>query len=234
MRTIRLGVAAGLLAMCLPVTLAAQQLPPIQNQTGQTLELTPQIAPQTPRQQGQDENTRVIPVIPPNSQVLTLPQASTDFIGKWGGHLQLTHHYGQLRPPDDTIASLLFGSQQGQVVLATYVYGDANSQILKTSADSDGPREVTLTVKGQQVDVDPPVRHVEKLTLTLDGNDRIDARKVVDLYTFDSQYPLAEAIYEGTLRPLTVREDRMLAEEVARHGEVPRAHIQEGNPPPDE
>jgi hypothetical protein len=229
------ALAAAELAPIVPPA-RAQQQGAIRSQSGQTLELAPNLAGQQPRAQApraNDDNTRVIPVIPPNSQVMVLPQASTDFIGKWGGHIALTHHYGSIEPPADNIVSLLFGSRDGHVVLATTVFGGENAQILDTHADSDGPRAVTVNLTGLEISTRPPLRHVEKLSLELKGNNEIECRKLVDIYITGIRDPVMEAEYEGTLHPLTRREDRILTEEVLRMGVVPRGRIEEGNPPRD-
>jgi len=218
-----------------PARAQSSSIPAIRSQGGQTLELKPSMPSSQnpmPQQGGTDDNTRVIPVIPPNAQVLTLPQASTDFIGKWGGHLDLTRKYGRGNPPARTGVSLVFGEQDGGVVLATTVFGSASAQILETKASTDGPRTVKLLVKGLELGDDPPLRHVEKITLEMINKDQVQCHKSVDLYVSGFTDPLMEAEYEGTLRPLTRREDRMLTEEAIRSGQVPRAEINQGNPPP--
>lgn len=230
------AAAAVAAAIAAPRALAqSSAVPDIGSQGGQTLELRPSIpSPQNsiPQQGEGDDNTRVIPVIPPNAQVLTLPQASTDFIGKWGGHLELTRKYGRGNPPEQTGVSLIFGEQNGGVVLATTVFGSASSQVLSTKAVTDGPRTVKLSVEGLELAGDPPVRHIEKVTLEMINKDQVECRKTVDLYVSGFTDPVMEAEYKGTLRPLTRREDRMLTEEAIRSGEVPRAQINQGNPPP--
>ncbi|HVA79870.1 MAG TPA: hypothetical protein VNF29_02995 [Candidatus Binataceae bacterium] len=210
-------------------------MPQIQRQGGdQTLELKPAMpSPQNSiPPQSNDDNTRVIPVIPPNSQVLTLPQASTDFIGKWGGHLELTRNYGRGHPPAETGVSIVFGERDGGVVMATTVFGSATSQVISTKASTDGPRTVKLEVKGLELGDNPPLRHIEKVTLEMVNRDLVKCRKSVDLYVSGFTDPVMEAHYEGTLHPMTRREDRMLTEEAIRSGEVPRARIDQGNPPP--
>jgi len=218
-----------------PAHAQSSSVPNIRSQGGgQTLELQPSMPSSQnsiPRQGG-DDNTRVIPVIPPNAQVLTLPQASTDFIGKWGGHLELTRHYGHGEPPPQTGVSLVFGEQNGGVVLATTVFGNAQAQILSTKAVTDGPRTVKLEVKGLELGDDPPLRHIEKITLEMIDKDQVECHKLVDLYVSGFHDPAMEAEYTGTLHPLTKREDRMLTEEAIRSGQVPRAQINQGNPSP--
>src|SRR5262249_52297217 len=71
--------------------------------------------PQPPK----SDSTKVIPVIPPNQEVLVLPQASRDFLGFWGGQLTLLNKYGDTDPPEHQMVSFTFGERQGQVVLAT-------------------------------------------------------------------------------------------------------------------
>ncbi|HUY28378.1 MAG TPA: hypothetical protein VMV27_13245 [Candidatus Binataceae bacterium] len=231
----RAAVAAFAVAIAAPCASAqSNAMPQLQHQGGdQTLELQPAMpSPQNsipPR--SNDDNTRVIPVIPPNSQVLTLPQASTDFIGKWGGHLELTRNYGRGHPPAQTGVSLVFGERDGGVVMATTVFGSATSQVISTQASTDGPRTVKLVVKGLELGGTTPVRHIEKVTLEMVNRDLVKCRKSVDLYVSGFTDPIMEAHYEGTLHPMTRREDRMLTEEAIRSGEVPRARIDQGNPP---
>jgi hypothetical protein len=217
-----------------PAHAQASAVPEIRSQGGgQTLELKPpEPAAQLPMPQpgANDDNTRVIPVIPPDAQVLTLPQASTDFIGKWGGHLELTRHYGRVAAPQQTGVSLIFGEQNGGVVLATTVFGSATSQVISTKAVTDGPRTVKLSVEGLELGGQTPLRHIEKVTLDMINKNQVSCRKTVDIYVSGFTDPLMEAKYKGTLRPLTRREDRMLTEEAIRSGEVPRAQINQGNP----
>ncbi len=204
---------------------APQLSPPIQGSQSQR--------PFEPRPN--DENTRIIPVIPPSAQVLVLPRVSTDFIGKWGGHLQLAYKTGVGRMPQSTIVSLIFGKRAGQVVLATTVFGSASAQILETKADSEGPRAVKIVLKGVDLSTQPAMQHVEKLHLDLESNNLVHCRKTVTLYV-PGPGQIMEAEYDGDLRALTPREDRALSEEVLRqaqeHGYIPRARIEEGNPPP--
>ncbi|HYB89792.1 MAG TPA: hypothetical protein VEC38_01975 [Candidatus Binataceae bacterium] len=238
-RTRAIVVVAGMAAFSISVhsALHAQDAPAIRSQGGQTLEVAPVApiapAPQNPAPGASDDNTRVIPTIPPEDQVLVLPQASSDFLGKWGGHLTLTTHYGEGQPPADAIVSLMFGQREGHVVLATTVLGNADSQILDYHADTDGPRAVKLELSGLDISTRPPLRHVEKLTLALSDDNQIRCHKLVDIYLAGMSDPLLEAEYDGTLHTLTRREDRMLSEEVLRRGAVPRLRIEEGNPPPD-
>jgi len=178
------------------------------------------------------DSTRVIPVIPPNQEVLVLPQASRDFLGFWGGQLTLVNKYGDSDPPDHQMVSFTFGEREGQVVLATTVYGNANAQVLKTTAEAEGPSKVVLTLAGLDLSTQPPLRHIEKLTISLVGNDQVKCKKQMDLYVAGVPGPAAEALYEGVLGPMTRREDRMISEEIIRNGEVPRATINEGNAPP--
>ena len=178
------------------------------------------------------DSTKVIPVIPPNQEVLVLPQASRDFLGFWGGQLTLLNRYGDTDPPEHQMVSFTFGEREGQVVLATTVYGNANAQVLKTSAEAEGPTKVVLTLEGLDLSTQPPLRHIEKLTISLVGTDQVKCKKQMDLYMPGVSGPAAEALYEGMLGPMTRREGRMICEEIIRNGEVPRATINEGNPPP--
>jgi hypothetical protein len=212
-----------------------QAVPNVGSQGGKMSQVLPGVGDQQiNRQSTSEDNTRVIPTISPQQDVLVIPSASPDFIGKWGGHLDLARKvdHVNVRPPSDTIVSLLFGQRGGQIVMATTIYGSAQSQVLETKAASDGPRAVTITLKGLDLSHDPAIRHIEKLSLKLGRNDEMKCSKLVDLYVSGYEGPIMEAEYEGTLRPLTAREDRLLSEEVLRLGEVPRGQIQEGNPPP--
>jgi len=178
------------------------------------------------------DSTRVIPVIPPNQEVLVLPQASRDFLGSWGGGLTLVTKFGPSDPPEHPEMSFEFGDRGGQVVLATTVFGSPNTQVLKTTADSDGPDKVKLEVAAIDLSSDPPIRHIEKLTFELAGTNRVRVTRRVDFYVPGYSGPAAEAVYEGTLAPMSVRESQMLTDELIRRtGDVPRATINEGNAP---
>lgn len=183
--------------------------------------------PQPPK----SASTKVIPVIPPNQEVLVLPQASRDFLGFWGGQLTLLNKYGETDPPEHQMVSFTFGEREGQVVLATTVYGNANAQVLQTTAEAEGPSKVVLTLAGLDLSTHPPLRHIEKLTISLVGNEQVKCKKQMDLYVPGVSGPVAEALYEGILGPMSRREDRMISEEIIRNGEVPRATINEGNAP---
>lgn len=209
-------------------------IPSIRSQSGgQTLELQPSIpSPQTSMpQQGGDDNTRVIPVIPPNAQVLTLPEASLDFIGNWGGHLRLKRHYGRGHPPELMGTSMIFGEQNGGVVLATTVIGSPDMQVLETKAETDGPRAVSLKVEGVDIGSQPPLRNIGKVYLELISKNEVKCTQTEDIYVSGFPDPIMETEFSGTLHPLTRREERLLGEEAAQSG-VPRAQIREGNPPP--
>lgn|GEM_PF-3354929 len=180
----------------------------------------------------QSDNTKIIPVIPPQQDVLVLPQASRDFLGHWGGQLTLVNKFGAVDVPETALMSFTFGERNGQVVLATTVFGSPDSQVLKTSAEAEGPSEVKLEVKGLDLSQQPPIRHVEKVTIALAGSNQVRCTKQVDLYVPGVSGPAAEAVYEGTLTPMTRQERRMISEELMRSGDVPRATINEGNLPP--
>jgi hypothetical protein len=230
----RYAAAAGALIL-IAFPAAAQDTLTIPSERSAQQQLSPPVQGSQSQRQFQprpnDDNMRVIPVIPPSAQVLVLPRASTDFIGKWGGHLQLAYKTGVVKPPRDAIVSLMFGKREGQVVLATTVYGSASSQVLETNAESEGPRAVRIVLKGLDMSVQPAVQHTEKIHLSLESNNLLHCRKMVTLYQ-SGPGKIMEAEYDGDLRPLTAREDRLLSEEVERAGAVPRARIEEGNPPP--
>jgi hypothetical protein len=160
-----------------------------------------------------------------------LPQASRDFLGHWAGQLTLVRKYGEVDVPQNALMSFTFGERAGQVVLATTVFGSPDSQVLKTTAEAEGPSEVKLEIAGLDLVQDPPIRHVEKVTIALAGNNLVRCSKRVDLYVPGVSGPAAEAVYEGTLGPETQRERRVLGEELLRSGDVPRATINEGNAP---
>jgi len=163
------------------------------------------------------DSTRVIPVIPPNQEVLVLPQASRDFLGNWGGDLTLVTKFGPSDPPEHPVMSFMFGDRGGQVVLATTVFGNPDTQVLKTTADSDGPDKVKLEVAALDLRQDPPVRHIEKLTFELAGPNRVRVTRRVDFYVPGYSGPAAEAVTDEMIR---------------RTGNVPRATIDEGDAPP--
>lgn len=232
-----IAVALGL-AVALGSVANAQQPrpggPTIRSQQGGTLEISPSIP--TQRQQNPPQssgNVREIPVIPPNQQVLTLPQASIDFIGRWGGAILLQSSTGGSNAPREALTSFVFGKRNGKVVLATTVFGSEQSQVLSTSAVSDGPRAVRLRIAGIDYNHRPPLRHVETIRLELASGNRLKCTKTVKLYVGGYPDPAAVAHYEGLLHPLTASENRYLTEQVNRNGLVPRARIEEGNPPPD-
>ena len=177
------------------------------------------------------DSTKVIPVIPPNQEVLVLPQASRDFLGFWGGQLTLVNKFGDGEPPQHQMVSFTFGERDGQVVLATTVYGNADAQVLKTTAEAEGPNKVKLTLAGLDLSTEPPLRHIEKMVISLDGNNRVLCSKQMDLYMPGMTGPVAEATYEGLLGPMSQRDDRMITEEIIRNGEIPRATINEGGAP---
>jgi hypothetical protein len=233
----RISIVAAFAAVSIAASAAyGQNGPNFQNQGGgQTLELAPHLAPQ---QQSQpppqsDDNTRVIPVIPPSQHVLILPQASRDFIGKWGGHLQRTHKFGQADFPNDTLASLVFGEQDGRVVVATDVLGNRDTNVLQSTAQSEGPRAVTLTVQSVNIDTQPPLRQINKLSVRLTADNQLEGTQLIDFYVTGISEPIAEVEFEGNLKPLTRRDDAAMQEEILRSGRVPLWHVEQGNPPPE-
>ena len=179
-------------------------------------------------------STREIPVIPPSQQVLTLPQASRDFLGKWGGHLERTYKYGRANFPDEMVASLTFGDRDGNVVVATGILGSRDANILQTSANSDGPRSVTLTVQSVDISTQPPLRQVNKLSVRLTDDNQLQSTQRVDFYITGISEPLAEVEFEGKLKPLTRAEDEVLQDEVRSSGKELIGKIREGNPPPED
>jgi hypothetical protein len=213
----------------------AQDGPIFQRQGGgQTLEIAPHMSSQQQGSMRPSNSTREIPVIPPSQQVLTLPQASRDFLGKWGGHLERTHKYGQGNFPDALPTSMTFGERDGTVVLATGILGSRDSNILQTSAVSDGPRSVTLTVEGLDISTQPPLRQVSKLSLRLTADNELEGRQQDDVYISGMSEPLAEVEFEGKLTPLTRAQDEALSAEVRNSGKELIGKIREGNPPPED
>ena len=198
-----------------------------QNSDSGTLEIAPQVNPRQP------PNAAALPQAseePPSEPVLVIPQASREFVGRWGGHLSLARSSGRLAAPPDAIVSLLFGERGGNVFLRTTVFGGRDSNILKTGADVMGPRDVTLKVEGLEISHRPPIRHVEKLRLSLNDAGALDVVKSVSLYVTGDSEPFAEADYRGTLHQLTSAEERELDREVTERGEVPQATIRERRP----
>ena len=126
--------------------------------------------------------------------------------------------------------SLLFGERDGNVFLRTTVFGSPDSNVLRTGADVIGPRDVTLKIEGLEIAHRPPVRHVEKLRLSLNEAGALDVVKSVSLYVTGDSEPFAEADYQGTLHQLTGDEERELNREVTERGEVPQATIRERRP----
>jgi hypothetical protein len=235
-RVKKIAVLVSALALAFAAGARAQSdAPSFQHQGGgNELEIQPRLNSQQPATPPQDDNTRVIPVIPRDQQVLILPQASRDFIGKWGGHLTLDHHSDNVEPPETTVVSVLFGERDGGVVLATDVLANRNINVLRATADSDGPRAVTVTVQAVDFTPRPPLRQVNKLTLRLVSPDQVECDQLADFYITGISHPIAEVEYTGTLKALTRREDRILGEEAAASGKEPVWHIQQGNPPPEE
>jgi hypothetical protein len=234
-RVKRIALLVCALALAIAGAARAQSdAPAFQHQGGgNELEIKPQLgAQQPPAMPQQDDNTRIIPVIPHDQQVLILPRASRDFIGKWGGHLTIDHHSDNVEPPDTTVVSVVFGERDGGVVLATDVLGSRNTNVLQSTAESDGPRAVTVTVQAVEFSSRPPLRQVNKLTLRLTGPDQVECDQLADFYITGISRPVAEVEYTGTLKALTRHEDRVLAEEAAASGKEPIWHIQQGNPPP--
>ena len=185
----------------------------------------------TPPPPPKSDSTRVIPVIPPNQEVLVLPQASRDFLGHWGGGLSLVSKFGPSDAPEHLPISFKFGERGGQVALATTVFANPNVQILKTRADSAGPSEVKFEVVAMNLGSESPVRHVEKVTITLDGANRVRVIRRIDFYVSGQPDPVAGAVYQGSLSVITGRESDMFSQQALRDGMTPMERINEGGFP---
>lgn len=200
------------------------QMPTLPRQGGRgTLEIAPQPQPNLPQNPPQAQPTARFE--PPQS-MLIIPQASRDFIGEWGGKLQVQSVVGHVHPPPTTIVSLLFGETNGAVFIRTTAFADPNSNILDTSAEVIDPRRVKLKLKGLEIQYRPPVRHFETLSLALVGHDRMDCSKNVDLYVAGNPNPVASVDYHGTLRLLSAEERRELEREVIESGAIPQRTIE--------
>ncbi|MGH7947642.1 MAG: hypothetical protein ACREQF_00235 [Candidatus Binataceae bacterium] len=218
-----LGVAATLHAQNIPdVTMPTQrnEVPASQSQGGSQQELViPPVA------QPQRAAT-------PPDQVLIIPQASHDFVGRWGGRLRLQGVRGRaVNAPPDSIVSLKFGDSNGSVFMRTTVFAPPGSNVLKTDAEALTPHEISLRIDGYDVDTIPPVRHVEKLKLSLDvGSNVLKCTKRVELYVRGAPTPFAKIDYEGDLAQLSDSSHDDLAREVLDSGGVPQATIDESRP----
>ncbi len=190
------------------------------------------------REQGGSQQELVIPpaVAPraelPADQVLIIPQASRDFVGRWGGRLKLQDVVGRdVRAPGHSIVTLAFGESDGTVFVRTTVFAPPGSNVLKTDAAALTPRQIQLNIDGFDIDETPPVRHVERLNLVLDaGSNVMKCSKQVELYLRGSPTPFSQIIYEGELGQLSERDEADLAREVFETGNVPQATIDERRP----
>ncbi len=208
-----------LMFAAIPSFAHAQSPPSITSQEGETLEL-----PTAPLRSQQPAG----PLIhaDPSNSVLVIPQASRDFIGEWGGKLTLDTVIGGVRPPRHAIVSVGFGEKDGAVFMRTTAFAGPGARIIDTSAQVLTPRRVKLSLEGFDYSHDPPIRHVESLSLALVGKDRMDCIKYVDLYIQGSPDPIAQVDFHGTLRPMTEDERQALEMEVLQKGEVPQANIE--------
>ncbi len=198
-------------------SLQAQSL--IQRQQGSnSLEIAPPVHRRQP--------TAPPIVSAPSQHVLVIPSASHDFLGEWGGHLRLENVVGEIDPPDSSIVSLAFGDQGGDVFMRTTAFANPTAQIVDTTAKVVTPRKVTLKLEGMEFSNDPPLRHVERLSLALVNKDTMDCLKYVDFYRPGDSEPIASADYHGTLRLIGDVERHQLEREVEEHGEIPQSTIE--------
>src|SRR5712692_4726038 len=98
------------------LALAQQDVPMIEHQKSNspgTLVL--------PQQHSQAPPPGALPpvTLQPGQTTLTIPQASHDFIGEWGGYLQLDNVLGDINAPDEAIVGLAFGEENGTVFMRT-------------------------------------------------------------------------------------------------------------------
>ena len=212
------GAAVLLALLSLGTSALAQQ---IGRQGSSTLEL--------PSISGKQEQTIPrMPAVPmqPGQNMLVIPRASRDFVGEWGGHLRLTRVVGGVGAAHDSIVSLAFGENHGNVFMQTTAFASRSSQILKTSADVVNPKTVKLKLKGLEMSFSPPIVHKEELHLALTGKNTMNCLKYVDFYAPDSGTPIASMAYEGNLHLLSDQERRELQAQVLSKGQVPQKQIE--------
>jgi hypothetical protein len=194
--------------------------------------------PAAPSQGGSAQELVIPPAAQPQpaaiapDQVLIIPQASRDFVGRWGGRLRLQGvSGGAVNPPADSIVGLKFGQTNGSVFMRTTVFAPPGSNVLKAGAEALTPRQINLRIDGYDIDETPPVRHVEKLNLTLDvGSNVMKCTKRVELYARGAPMPFATVVYEGHLSQLSDGSQQDLAREVLDSGSIPQATIDESRP----
>jgi len=136
-----------------------------------------------------------------------------------------------VNPPADSIVALKFGKTNGSVFMRTTVFAPPGSNVLKAGAEALTPRQINLRIDGYDIDETQPVRHVEKLSLTLDaGSNLMKCTKRVELYARGAPTPFATVVYEGHLSQLSDGRQQDLAREVLDSGSVPQATIDESRP----
>ncbi len=169
------------------------------------------------------------PPIPsePSQSVLTIPQASRDFVGEWGGRLYVEAVTGDVHPPRHSIMSLVFGERAGTVFMHTTAFAGPNARIVRTAASVVDPRRVKIDLIGFELNYRPPLRHVERIRLELVGRNRLNCSKTVDFYQSGRQQPIASVDYRGTLRIMDDELRRELEREVIEHGGVPQGEIED-------
>ncbi|HEY2664856.1 MAG TPA: hypothetical protein VGI47_10985 [Candidatus Binataceae bacterium] len=213
----------GLLLSILPgVAQAQQDVPTIERQksnTAGTLVLPRQA--QTPPPGAQPPV-----VLQPGQSTLTIPQASRDFIGEWGGYLGVDKVQGDIDAPDEAIVSLAFGEDNGTVFMRTTAFAGRHSMITKTTAQLLDPRRIKLTLEGYELKASPPLKHVESLSIALIGKNKMDCLKYVDFYLPGGGNPVASIDYHGSLRQLTEAELQEMQAEVMRSGSIPQREIE--------
>jgi hypothetical protein len=179
-------------------------------------------------QRSQTPDTGTLPpvTLQPGQSTLTIPQASRDFIGEWGGYLRLDNVLGDIDAPEEAIVGLAFGEESGTVFMRTTAFARRSSIITKTTAQLLNPRRLKLTIEGYELKANPPLKHVESLSIALVGKNKMDCLKYVDFYLPGGGNPVASIDYHGSLRQLTEAERQELQQEVMQSGAIPQKQIE--------
>jgi len=185
---------------------------------------TMEIAPQKSQQSQRNIEPRI--TSQPSQRILVIPKASRDFVGEWGGHLQVDNVIGRISPPEESVVSLAFGQNNGDVFMRTTAFGNPLSHIVDTKAKVQNPRKVVLELEGIEMGNNPPLRHVEHMSLALISKDEMDCLKYVDFYLPGNSTPIASVDYHGRLKIIGDQERRALETEVLEQGEVPQSRIE--------
>src|SRR6266446_4317718 len=108
--------------------------PMVGRQQSNTMEIAPQKSQQSQR------NIEPKITSQPSQRILVIPKASRDFVGEWGGHLQVDNVIGRISPPEESVVSLAFGQNNGDVFMRTTAFGNPLSHIVDTKAKVQNPR----------------------------------------------------------------------------------------------